>query len=54
MLSSLGVDIAFLNHGYSDEAALHVSGKVNKHNCQIWGSENPHMEYECGTPELNV
>ena len=26
---------------FSDEATFHVSGKVNKHNIQIWESENP-------------
>ena len=25
---------------FSDEATFHVSGKVNKHNIRIWGSEN--------------
>jgi hypothetical protein len=27
---------------FSDEAASYVSGRVNRHNCRIWGSENPH------------
>lgn len=37
-------DNAFLNHVvFSDEAAFHVSDKANRHNCQIWGSENPHL-----------
>ena len=29
---------------------------VNRHNCCIWGSENPHQvnEYERDTPKLNV
>jgi hypothetical protein len=26
---------------FSDESTFHVSGKVNTHNCRIWGSENP-------------
>ena len=27
---------------FSDEATFHVSGKLNKHNVRIWGSEHPH------------
>jgi len=26
---------------FSDEAVLHLSGRVNRHNIQIWGTENP-------------
>jgi hypothetical protein len=26
----------------SDKAKLHISGKVDYHNCCIWGSQNPH------------
>jgi hypothetical protein len=57
MLSLLDDDDAFMKHVvFSDEATFHVSGKVNRHICQIWGSENPHevMEHECDTPKLNV
>jgi hypothetical protein len=53
MLSRLDNDDAFTKHVvFSDE----VSGKVNRHNCQIWGSENPHevMEHEHDTPKLHV
>ena len=41
---------------FSDESTFHVCGKVNRHNCRIWGSENPHqvIEYERDTPKLNV
>ena len=27
----------------SDEAYFHLGEYVNKHNCRIWGSENPKM-----------
>jgi hypothetical protein len=30
----------------SDEATFHLTGDVNKHNCRIWASENPHTFYE--------
>jgi hypothetical protein len=38
---------------FSDEATFHVSGKVNWHNCWIWGSENPHevIKHERDTPD---
>jgi len=41
---------------FSDESTFHVCGKLNRHNCRIWGSENPHqvIEYERDTPKLNV
>jgi len=41
---------------FSDESTFHVCGKVNRHNCRIWDSENPHqvIEYERDTPKLNV
>lgn len=41
---------------FSDEATFHVSGVVNRHNCRIWGDENPHVtcELERGTPKVNV
>lgn len=40
----------------SDEAAFHLTGKVNKHNCRVWGTENPKCfkEYERDTPKVNV
>ena len=31
---------------FMDEAIFHVSGRVNMHNCLIWGTENPHVSYE--------
>jgi hypothetical protein len=27
---------------FSDEPAFHISGKVNRHNVRIWGTENHH------------
>jgi hypothetical protein len=41
---------------FSDESTFHVCGKVNRNNCRIWGSENPHqvIGYERDTPKLNV
>jgi hypothetical protein len=41
---------------FSDEATFHISGTVFRHNCRIWGSENPHVvrEHERDTPKLNV
>ncbi|CAK9833058.1 hypothetical protein ANTRET_LOCUS9796 [Anthophora retusa] len=31
---------------FSDEAHFHLGGYVNKQNCRIWGSENPHVIVE--------
>ena len=41
---------------FSDEATFHVSGKVNKHNIRIWGSQNPCevLETERDSPKINV
>ena len=41
---------------FSDEATFHVSGKVNKHNIRIWGSQNPCevLEKERDNPKINV
>ncbi|GBN99927.1 hypothetical protein AVEN_41972-1 [Araneus ventricosus] len=41
---------------FSDESTFHASGKVNKHNCRIWGSENPrnYRELERNSPKVNV
>ena len=41
---------------FSDEATFYVSGKVNKRNIRIWGSENPCevVEKERDSPKINV
>jgi len=41
---------------FSDEATFHLSGKVNRYNVRIWGSENLHatLEVEHDSPKLNV
>jgi len=31
---------------FSDEPHFHLGGYVNKQNCRIWGSENPHVVLE--------
>ena len=57
MLQRISEDEAFLKLVcFSDEATFHVSGKLNKHNVRIWGSENPHAsrELQRDSPKLNV
>lgn len=57
MLARLDDDDRYLaTIAFSDEATFHVCGKVNRHNCRIWGSENPHavIEYQRDSPKLNV
>ena len=41
---------------FSDEATFHLSGKFNRYNMSIWGSENPHatLEVERDCPKLDV
>lgn len=39
---------------FSDEAHFHVGGYVNKQNCRIWGSENPHEYVEKPMHPLRV
>lgn len=41
---------------FSDEATFHISGKVNRHNVRVWGSENPHayVEHVRDSPKVNV
>jgi hypothetical protein len=57
MLNRLEEDNLFLNKiVFSDEATFHLSGKVNRHNLIIWGSQNPHqvVEYVRDSPKVNV
>ena len=39
---------------FSDEAHFHLGGYVNKQNCHIWGSENPHEVLEKPMHPLRV
>jgi hypothetical protein len=41
---------------FSDEVTFHTIGKVNRHNCRVWGTQNPRdfMEYERDSPKVNV
>ena len=42
MLQRISENEAFFKRVcFSDEKTSHVSGKLNKHNVRIWGSENP-------------
>ncbi|PSN46551.1 hypothetical protein C0J52_19713 [Blattella germanica] len=40
---------------FSDDYIFHVSKAVYRHNCQIWGSINPHVtrEIERDKPKIN-
>ena len=54
ILQRIGDDNDYLNSViFSDEVTFHVSGKVNKHNIRIWGSENPceFVEKESDSPK---
>ena len=57
-INSLGADSDFMSTiFFSDEATFHVLGKVNRHNVQIWGSQNPHTtqkEHVRDSFKLNV
>ena len=35
-------DFGKKKHIFSDEANFDLGGYVNKQNCHIWGTENPH------------
>jgi hypothetical protein len=41
---------------FSDEATFHLSGKVDRHNVRVCGTENPHAttEHQRDSPKLNV
>jgi len=44
------------NIWFSDETVFHLSGRVNRHNTRIWGTENPKVieEKERDSPKLVV
>jgi len=47
LLSSCETDPLFLqNLIMSDEAKFHLDGVVNKANCRVWSTENPHVSVE--------
>ena len=41
---------------FSDKSTFHITGKINRHNVRIWGSEPPHevREPERDSPKVNV
>jgi len=41
---------------FSDELTFHISGKVNRHNVRIWGTENPLeiVQHEGASPKISV
>lgn len=41
---------------FSDECTFHISGKVNRHNVRIWGTENPRasLQHIRDSPKVNV
>ena len=39
---------------FSDEAHFDLDGYVNKQNCRIWGTENPHAYIEKPTDKKRV
>ena len=56
MLERLGADPDLMSTiFFSDESTFHVSGKINRHNVRIWGSQNPHakQEHVRDSPKLN-
>ncbi|KAJ4446867.1 hypothetical protein ANN_13567 [Periplaneta americana] len=57
MLLKIDIENGYLKKVvFSDESTFHVCGFVNRHNCRIWGSENPHVarELERDSPKINV
>ena len=51
-------DITFVDFGkktiFTDEAHFNLGGYVNKQNCNIWGTENPHAYTENTTHPKRV
>ena len=41
---------------FSDEAIFHTYGKVNCHNCHIWGNKKPteFLEWQRDSPKVNI
>ncbi|PSN40954.1 hypothetical protein C0J52_19214 [Blattella germanica] len=41
---------------FSDEANFHLSGKVNRHNVRIWGTQQPYVivQHERDSAKVNV
>jgi hypothetical protein len=45
---------AFVERLISDEATFDISGKVNRYNARIWGTEQPHAQSDRDSPKFNV
>lgn len=45
-----------LNLEFSNGSVFHLSGRVNRHNCRIWGKSNPAeiLQHERDSPKLVV
>ena len=57
MLNAIDEDEIFLQRiCFSDEATFYVNGCVYRHNCRIWGTQQPNEihEYVRGSPKVNV
>jgi len=57
MVSCIEDDENYLNNPcFSDEATCHVSGTVNRYECRVMGSENPHdvNEHEHDSPKVSL
>jgi hypothetical protein len=56
MIDRIAEDETFLSKiCFSNEATFQLSGKVNRHNIRVWGSENPHtvVEHSRDSPKIN-
>lgn len=55
MLQNIYEEGGYMNYFvFSDEATVHVSGYMNKHNYCVWGYENPHTVTELETASAKV